>query len=62
MALQIEFRSYENSNSRWRKRKGLTMARIVHTFDNPQRFVAGTVGVPGERTFFLQARTDQRIV
>ena len=38
------------------------MARIVHTFDNPQRFVTGTVGVPGERTFFLQARTDQRIV
>ena len=38
------------------------MTRIVHTFDNPQRFIAGTVGVPGERTFFLQARTDQRIV
>jgi uncharacterized repeat protein (TIGR03847 family) len=38
------------------------MARIVHTFDNPQRFVTGTVGVPGERTFFLQARTDQRII
>jgi uncharacterized repeat protein (TIGR03847 family) len=38
------------------------MTRIVHTFDNPQRFITGTVGVPGERTFFLQARTDQRIV
>lgn len=38
------------------------MSRIVHTFDNPQRFVAGTVGVPGERTFFLQARDGNRIV
>ena len=38
------------------------MARIVHTFDNPQRFVAGTVGAPGERTFFLQARTGTRVV
>ena len=28
---------------------------MVHEFDVPERFVAGTVGVPGERTFFLQA-------
>lgn len=27
-------------------------------FDPPQRFVAGTVGPPGMRTFFLQARSD----
>jgi uncharacterized repeat protein (TIGR03847 family) len=31
------------------------MPRQVHVFDPPERFVAGTVGVPGERTFYLQA-------
>ena len=35
---------------------------IVHTFDPPERFVAGTVGEPGERTFFLQAREGARVV
>lgn len=34
----------------------------VHLFDPPERFVAGTVGMPGHRTFFLQARTGTRIV
>jgi uncharacterized repeat protein (TIGR03847 family) len=38
------------------------MSRILHVFDYPERFVAGTVGSPGERTFFLQARQGQRIV
>lgn len=38
------------------------MARIVHLFDEPQRFVAGTVGEPGDRTFFLQAREGNRII
>lgn len=38
------------------------MARIVHLFDNPERFVVGTVGQPGERTFFLQARSGSRLV
>ena len=38
------------------------MARFVHLFDNPARFVAGTVGVPGERTFFLQARDKNRLI
>lgn len=37
------------------------MTRIVHTYDNPERFIAGTVGLPGERTFFLQARSGTRI-
>jgi uncharacterized repeat protein (TIGR03847 family) len=32
------------------------MARIVFEYDPPERFVAGTVGEPGARTFFLQAR------
>ena len=31
-------------------------------FDRPQRFVAGTVGQPGEREFYLQARNDIEIV
>lgn len=38
------------------------MAPLVHGFDPPERFVAGTVGPPGQRTFFLQARTGARIV
>lgn len=38
------------------------MSRIVHLFDNPERFVVGTVGVPGDRTFFMQARNGNRIV
>ena len=37
------------------------MPRQVFVFDNPERFVAGTVGQPGERTFFLQAREGNRI-
>lgn len=37
------------------------MAPVVHGFDPPERFVAGTVGAPGERTFFLQARSGARI-
>lgn len=32
------------------------MAAQVFRFDEPQRFVAGTVGEPGSRSFFLQAR------
>lgn len=35
---------------------------VVHSFDPPQRFVAGTVGEPGSRTFFLQARDGNRLV
>ncbi len=31
------------------------MPRQVHLFDRPSRFVAGTVGQPGDRTFYLQA-------
>lgn len=34
---------------------------VVHGFDPPERFVAGTVGEPGARTFFLQARSGTRI-
>jgi uncharacterized repeat protein (TIGR03847 family) len=35
---------------------------VVHSFDPPDRFVVGTVGEPGARTFFLQARADQRLI
>jgi uncharacterized repeat protein (TIGR03847 family) len=34
----------------------------IFLFDPVERFVAGTVGIPGERTFFLQARTGLRLV
>src|SRR6476619_7009341 len=37
------------------------MASVIHSFDPPERFVAGTVGPPGQRTFFLQARTGGRV-
>ncbi len=37
------------------------MAPLVHSFDPPERFIAGTVGQPGQRTFFLQARAGSRI-
>ena len=35
---------------------------VMHEFDPPERFVAGTVGEPGARTFFLQARSGPRMV
>jgi uncharacterized repeat protein (TIGR03847 family) len=38
------------------------MPRSVHAFEHPDRFVAGTVGQPGERTFYLQARDGARVV
>ncbi|KRF17170.1 hypothetical protein ASG90_07600 [Nocardioides sp. Soil797] len=38
------------------------MAPVIHEFDPPDRFVAGTVGEPGDRTFFLQARQGGRLV
>ncbi|HEY8308547.1 MAG TPA: DUF3090 domain-containing protein [Lapillicoccus sp.] len=34
----------------------------VHDFDPPERFVVGTVGPPGQRTFFLQALSGRRLV
>jgi uncharacterized repeat protein (TIGR03847 family) len=38
------------------------MAGREYAFDPPDRFVAGTVGQPGERTFFLQASGNGRTV
>jgi len=36
--------------------------RQLFLFDRPARFVAGTVGVPGDRTFYLQAVDADRVV
>lgn len=38
------------------------MARAIHVFRSPDRFIAGTVGQPGDRTFYLQAVHQARIV
>lgn len=32
-----------------------------HVYEDPDRFVAGTVGEPGERAFFIQAKSAQRL-
>ncbi len=37
------------------------MSRQVFLYDQPERFVAGTVGLPGRRTFFLQASAGSRV-
>lgn len=34
---------------------------VIHRFDPPERFVPGTVGEPGARTFFLQARRGAQV-
>ena len=38
------------------------MPTIIHGFDWPDRVVVGTIGEPGSRTFYLQARAGNRIV
>lgn len=38
------------------------MSGQVFLFDPAERFVVGTVGIPGERTFFLQARSGARLI
>lgn len=38
------------------------MPTITHGFDWPDRFVVGTVGLPGDRTFFLQATDRGRTI
>ena len=38
------------------------MPSQIFLFDPVERFVVGTVGVPGERTFFIQARTGSRLI
>jgi uncharacterized repeat protein (TIGR03847 family) len=38
------------------------MPRVIHVFRQPDRFIAGTVGEPGDRAFYLQAVEDARTV
>ena len=38
------------------------MPRRIYSFDPPDRFVAGAVGQPGQRTFFLQAVKGGQVV
>ena len=38
------------------------MTSRILLFDPVERFVAGTIGQPGERTFFIQARTGGRLI
>jgi uncharacterized repeat protein (TIGR03847 family) len=41
---------------------GTAMSRVIHVFRTPDRFVAGTVGEPGDRTFYLQAVDETKVV
>jgi uncharacterized repeat protein (TIGR03847 family) len=38
------------------------MSRVIHVFRQPERFVAGTVGEPGDRSFYLQAIQEARTI
>ena len=38
------------------------MSRQIHVFRSPERFLAGTVGQPGEREFFLQVVDGRRVL
>ena len=38
------------------------MPRRLFVFDLPDRFATGTIGEPGHRAFFLQARDGRRVV
>ncbi len=35
------------------------MSRLVFSHEQPERFTVGTVGVPGERAFFIQVSSSQ---
>ncbi len=38
------------------------MSRQIHVFRSPDRFLAGTVGQPGEREFYLQVSQGRRVL
>ena len=38
------------------------MSTLVHELNWPDRVVIGTVGMPGSRTFYLQARSGRKII
>lgn len=35
--------------------------REIYSFADPERFIIGTVGVPGEREFYLQVRDEEQL-
>lgn len=37
------------------------MARQIYLYELPERFISGTIGSPGERTFYLQAEKGSSI-
>jgi uncharacterized repeat protein (TIGR03847 family) len=39
-----------------------SMTRRLFIFDDPDRFVAGSIGEPGARAFYLQARKGESVV
>src|SRR5699024_10148488 len=41
---------------------GGVMARQIHVFRSPDRFLAGTIGQPGEREFYLQVISDRQVL
>jgi uncharacterized repeat protein (TIGR03847 family) len=38
------------------------MPRRVYSFDRPDRFIAGAIGVPGQRSFYIQASKGSQLV
>lgn len=38
------------------------MPRQINDHGTPTRFVSGTIGMPGDRTFYLQSRSDSDVV
>ncbi|MGH3470321.1 MAG: DUF3090 domain-containing protein [Thermocrispum sp.] len=38
------------------------MSRVIHVFRHPDRFISGTVGEPGDRTFYLQASAEAQLI
>ncbi|CAB4666948.1 unannotated protein [freshwater metagenome] len=38
------------------------MPRIIHVYEIPERWIVGTVGEPGDRSFFIQAKHGRRLI
>lgn len=38
------------------------MSRVIYSFDEVERFALGTVGMPGERQFYLQTRSAGQVL
>ena len=37
------------------------MSRLIYSFEDPIRFIIGTIGLPGEREFFLQVKDASKV-